>query len=106
MRYLVKFLLILEVKCCRGLVHALSFGDTFVLGIISGVYSEKRARTFGDPSSPSDGHAPMLVGRLRKPVTSLTLNLQVFAIRRFFTAIVSLDLAEISFSFPEYYSLV
>lgn len=59
------------LECCRGLVHALPFGGTFVMGLITGLYCEKWARTVTDPPPSSCGPAPMLeqIQEISKAVT-------------------------------------
>lgn len=45
----------------RGMVYALSFGDTFILGLIGGVHCEEQGRATRKTSSSSSRLAQMLV---------------------------------------------
>lgn len=46
------------------MVHALSLGDTFVMGIVGGFYSKEWARRVGDPSTPAGRPAAVLASDL------------------------------------------
>lgn len=53
--------MLLYTLCYRSMVHALSLGDTYVMGIVGGFYSKEWARRVGDPSTPAGRPATVLV---------------------------------------------
>lgn len=48
------------MKCCRGMVYALSLGDTFDMGFVHSIHSKEWERSTRDPSSSSSRFAKML----------------------------------------------